>query len=380
MQGRLDPTSPLPRYYQIYSALLAMIQSGELVVGEALPPERQIAELFGVARPTVVKALDLLEREGLIEKQRGRGSFVLEPPTEANASSKTVAFISSPSLTYDLMMGISQTAFEHSYQLQIFAVDADVQHLGMYLETCVNNGVKGFLVYGRPGTRDVHTYEQFLNQAIPVVMVDRYYPGLACDHVVYDNEGAGFDLTRKLLARGHRRIAIVPGFELNATSVQDRLSGYRRALKTQGLDYDEDLVWLDLYDKRSPSGVVNESYQIHLRERLMSCRPTALVTINELIADHVIHDLLVLQNALMRSDRPSNIDVTDIDVELATFDDRLRPDSSYLSVVAVHPTVDLGRAAAKLLIGRLEGQVTGAPHHQVIPMDIAEVNKVRQFA
>ena len=82
MNGRrLDLNSPLPRYYQIYSALLSMIKLGELAVGEALPPERHIAEAFGVSRPTVVKALDLLEREGRIQKQQGRGNIVLEPDT-----------------------------------------------------------------------------------------------------------------------------------------------------------------------------------------------------------------------------------------------------------------------------------------------------------
>lgn len=47
--------------------------------GEALPPERELATMFGVGRPTVQMALRLLEADGLIEARRGRsgGTFVL---------------------------------------------------------------------------------------------------------------------------------------------------------------------------------------------------------------------------------------------------------------------------------------------------------------
>ena len=75
----LDSSSPLPRYYQIYSVLLAMIEAGEFKEGEALPAERRLAAEFDVTRPTVVKALDLLERDGRITKKQGRGNIVTTP-------------------------------------------------------------------------------------------------------------------------------------------------------------------------------------------------------------------------------------------------------------------------------------------------------------
>src|SRR2546425_13184954 len=78
-------------------------------------------------------------------------------------------------------------------------------------------------------------------------MVDRYYPQIDTDRVVFDDEIAGFELTRRLLQRGRRRIAVISYFEVEATSVNHRLSGYRRALQEAGMPYDEDLVWLDVY-------------------------------------------------------------------------------------------------------------------------------------
>jgi GntR family transcriptional regulator, transcriptional repressor for pyruvate dehydrogenase complex len=50
-----------------------------IVVGDALPPERELARMFGVARKTVQEAVRLLVADGLIESRRGRGggNFVL---------------------------------------------------------------------------------------------------------------------------------------------------------------------------------------------------------------------------------------------------------------------------------------------------------------
>ncbi|MEZ4631363.1 MAG: GntR family transcriptional regulator [Deinococcales bacterium] len=73
--NELKDETTLPRYYQIYHELLSQIQLGELRVGEALPSERQLARHYGVARLTIVKALDLLERHHLISKQQGPGQF-----------------------------------------------------------------------------------------------------------------------------------------------------------------------------------------------------------------------------------------------------------------------------------------------------------------
>ncbi|HSK15677.1 MAG TPA: FCD domain-containing protein [Gaiellaceae bacterium] len=58
-------------------------QIGLRLVGPrgTLPPERELASLFGVGRATVQRAISLLEREGLVERRRGRsgGTFVVAP-------------------------------------------------------------------------------------------------------------------------------------------------------------------------------------------------------------------------------------------------------------------------------------------------------------
>ncbi|MCY3673460.1 MAG: GntR family transcriptional regulator [Paracoccaceae bacterium] len=66
----------VPLHAEVAEVLRHQILSGTLVVGARLPTLRKLAEQLGVARMTVVQAMNTLEDEGLIEKQSGRGTFV----------------------------------------------------------------------------------------------------------------------------------------------------------------------------------------------------------------------------------------------------------------------------------------------------------------
>jgi GntR family transcriptional regulator len=63
-------------YLRIAEAMTALLKSGAYPAGFPLPPERVLGERYGVSRMTLRQAMSILEREGLIESQRGRGTFV----------------------------------------------------------------------------------------------------------------------------------------------------------------------------------------------------------------------------------------------------------------------------------------------------------------
>jgi GntR family transcriptional regulator len=70
---------PVPLHHQVYADLKASLDSGELGVGQQLPPERELARLYGCSLITIRRALDELSREGRLGRQQGRGTFVLPP-------------------------------------------------------------------------------------------------------------------------------------------------------------------------------------------------------------------------------------------------------------------------------------------------------------
>jgi GntR family transcriptional regulator len=74
----IDP-SPVPLYAQVEAVLASGIADGTLAAGSQLPTENSLIERFGVSRPTVRKAVQNLIARGLVEIQRGKGTFVTTP-------------------------------------------------------------------------------------------------------------------------------------------------------------------------------------------------------------------------------------------------------------------------------------------------------------
>jgi len=75
-KAALSHASDLPLYRQLYDQIASRIRSGELTRGMRLPATRELAGQLGLNRTTVAAAYELLETEGLIDGQVGRGSFV----------------------------------------------------------------------------------------------------------------------------------------------------------------------------------------------------------------------------------------------------------------------------------------------------------------
>lgn len=79
LQTKIDRASPLPLYVQLRSALEVHIQRGGWRPGDRIPGEPELCRLFGVSRTVVRQALNEMTYEGLLNRQRGRGTFVSSP-------------------------------------------------------------------------------------------------------------------------------------------------------------------------------------------------------------------------------------------------------------------------------------------------------------
>src|SRR6266700_6896316 len=79
MNGRMKLNSRVPRYHRIAETLRERIRGGELATGARLDNQRQLAKSFGVTLMTLRQALELLEREHLITRRHGLGTFVAAP-------------------------------------------------------------------------------------------------------------------------------------------------------------------------------------------------------------------------------------------------------------------------------------------------------------
>ncbi len=78
----ISNSSDTPIYEQIYSQIKALIISGDLKEGDALPSMRNLALQLHISIITTKRAYEELERDGFIESHTGRGSFVKAQNTQ----------------------------------------------------------------------------------------------------------------------------------------------------------------------------------------------------------------------------------------------------------------------------------------------------------
>ncbi|RLL41116.1 GntR family transcriptional regulator [Oceanobacillus piezotolerans] len=81
----INKNSPIPIYYQLEEEIRTLIKQ-ELNPGDLLPSEREYAEKYDISRMTVRQAINNLVKEGLIYRQKGRGTFIAEKKFEQDLS------------------------------------------------------------------------------------------------------------------------------------------------------------------------------------------------------------------------------------------------------------------------------------------------------
>ncbi|KAB1984612.1 GntR family transcriptional regulator [Streptomyces triticiradicis] len=72
-----------PKYVRLAQTLQGRIEDGTYPPGSRVPSENQLVQAFGMSRPTVVRALELLKRDGWLESRQGFGTIVRGRPEVA---------------------------------------------------------------------------------------------------------------------------------------------------------------------------------------------------------------------------------------------------------------------------------------------------------
>jgi len=379
---KVDVDNPLPRYYQVYVSLEERIRAGEFGPGDALPSERQLAVDYGVSRITIVKSLDMLVDDGLIDRQHGRGNFVLgQPDADMCGEECRVAFcVPSPSESYifSTLRGATRVAMRHHIQLQVVET-GDGEDEAENVETLRNRGVGGLILFSRSTHLNRDLYRKLLDERYPFVMIDRYCPDAHPDVAVFDDELAGYELTNILIRQGHRRIALLIGTETFATSVQDRLRGYRRALEEHGIAYDERWVGAEMDDVLGVSldelDQLKKNYSVFL-DWMHESAPTAVVAANNYLAERANAALTKIQMALMQAVIDTHVQGVDYQLKVSLTSITHRPlmlDLTPLVALAWQSGEVLGEKAMELLVDRIHGDAPAPPRIVRVPMKIREL-------
>ncbi len=103
----LDFRSHVPIYVQLVDRIKNLVASGTLGPGDQLPTVRQMAAELRVNFNTIARAYRILDEEGVISTQQGRGTYVLEPMPPERASRLRSAALE----------GMTKSFLEHAHQV-----------------------------------------------------------------------------------------------------------------------------------------------------------------------------------------------------------------------------------------------------------------------
>ena len=199
----IDRQSYIPFYVQVKESLRDLIDGGGRAPGEQLPGEPELCRLYDVSRTVIRQALRDLELEGLIVREKGRGTFVAEPKLREGLFGELTGF-------YDDMAGKGRPPVSRVLTQEIIAATPKIA---------------GYLRL-RPRTPVVHIDRLRFVAGEPIVLVATYLPAARCpglenvdftERSLYEYLETAYGL---VIARGRRTLEAVPASEYEAGLLQ----------------------------------------------------------------------------------------------------------------------------------------------------------------
>ncbi len=252
-----------------------------------------------------------------------------------------------------VVRGAEDMAFANGYRLILCNTDnnhaKELEHLHQ-LRTYLPAGL---IIIPASFGKLSEEVESFRRSGAAVVFLDRTPRQWKGDSITVSNEDGALRAVQYLIQLGHRRIACITG-PLHLTNAQERLAGYKRALKVAALPFHDEYLRKSTFDR---VGGYAESLEL-LRVR---SRPTAIFAQNDLMA---MGALLAIRELNLRCPQ---------DVSVIGFDDLDVTELMVPPLASVHqPGYQMGATAVQMLLDRVNlAEVRAGPGlHRVLETEL----------
>lgn len=238
-----------------------------------------------------------------------------------------------------VLLGLSKAAAAQQYHLLIEPSPPEGDYRD-YTRLIRERHVDGIVLSG-PRFDDEELI-RLHQEDVPIVLMGQL-PNTDLPYVDVDNVGGAQLATEHLIRLGHRRIGFISNAQLTYTASADRLAGYRTALETAALPFDERLVYYGDFTPASGESAMTELLKI-------DPRPTAVFVASDTV---LVGALKTIQTAGLEVPR---------DIALVGFDDV--PLSEFLDppLTTIRlPAYGLGWGAAEMLIRRINQEQIHQP-------------------
>ncbi|MBI9019164.1 MAG: GntR family transcriptional regulator [Phycisphaerae bacterium] len=285
-----------PKWHVLKRYFESELESGKYQPGDALPSENQLARAVGIARNTVRQALAELEKEGVIYKVRGSGTFFTETSqiasnnrnTQQNQVGLDIFGLVIPeirrSLYPSLAKGFDRRSSQDYHQTMICNTDYSIAKQGDIILQAVDKKMAGIAMVPSPNpVTPAHHIRQLHNNNIPVVFCHRRVPGISAPFVGWDWQQVGYLAGRAFAEKGHKNIMYLGVYRYEITEAH--VAGMRQALAECGLSLpDHKIVFGPSRDVEDREDIIDRTITGMLGS---SDRPTAIFCSDDNEAERV---------------------------------------------------------------------------------------------
>ena len=269
-----------PLHRSIYEQLLQEIRNGTWKTGSKLPSEAALCDRFGASRITVAKAIGTLQREGLVRRRAGSGTYVQSPPVAGTASFRfglLIPELGATEIFEPICRGMMSSPFTRPHSLVWGHAAPEGERPDHAAEDLCRQFIEQRLhgVFFAPLEYTADRYaanhriaDALEREGIAVVLLDRCverFPRRSrFDLVGIDNHRAGALLTQHVIAAGAKRPVFVARAG-SAATVHMRASGYWTAVRDANLQYcgaacrgdvDDSSFLQDLLQREKPDALI----------------------------------------------------------------------------------------------------------------------------
>ncbi len=292
------------------------------------------AEKYRISKNTKEAVLRIASELGYIPDQLARGLRI----KRTNTLGLIIPDISNPFFS-TIARNIEINARKAGCSIILSDCQEDTQMEIESVRLLRGRKVDGFLIC--PVGEEYEHLTTLVENGIPLVTIDRKFPGLNCSSVTSDNYQGAFDAVSHLIENNHRVIACIQG-KVHTSVNDERVQGYRDALAKYDIPLDESLIIGESFGKKN--GYIGAKILLSRKPR-----PTAIFSASNLISlgamSAILEDGLHIPN----------------DVSMISFDDQ--PYSDYLvapMTTVTQQTSEIGQIAFTLLQNQIaqEGQHT----------------------
>ncbi len=333
---------------EIAGELAQSIESGALRVGDRIPTNVQLAEQMGVSLLTAHKALEELQRAGLVVRAGRRGTVVAK--RERKRTWRIALIVDQIDFVRNFprpeLLGGIQAGLGGDYHLVICDSKASASREIELLEQ-MSEETDGILCWSTGDDAVVGTLSSLVARRTPLVLLDRVPGDVHADAVLTNSVSATKAAAEFLIERGHKRVGLLTFDKPELSTVLERCGTFERIMVEHGIA-SPDLVRrfpasLEVQDRAHFPQVFHDAMFT-----LVNCAApaTAVLCVQDLLG------VAVLQYAeRMELKIPS-------DLEIVTFNDWPPHWLCYpwqAHRIAVQPE-DMGKMAIRRLLAQIDGE------------------------